>query len=107
MPAMIDALITRPVRSLATACAIFDRRGVDAGVRIAADTASLISRAAARIAEPRLDGTIDWTADGWLRLAYTCRDRLPWWIGSAPSSVLPPKRGAQRRRGRYQPTWRF
>ena len=76
IPAMIDALVTRPVKALAHACAVFDRKVVDAGVRMAADGAAFLSRAVARVAEQRLDERVHRMADGWLQLADAFRRRL-------------------------------
>lgn len=76
LPAFIEEFVTRPTISLAHACAAFDRRIVDAGVRKAADFADFLSRSVARIFERKLDNRVDDTAEGWLRLAGQFRNRI-------------------------------
>jgi len=76
LPFFTRVCVTRPTISLARACAAFDRKIVDAGVRGAAAFAEFLSRAVARIFEGRLDDRIDATARGWLRMARRSRDRI-------------------------------
>ena len=76
LPAFIEVFATKPTISLAHACAAFDRKIVDAGVRKAADFAGFLSRSTARVFEQKLDNRVHDTAEGWLRLASNFRNRI-------------------------------
>jgi NADH:ubiquinone oxidoreductase subunit 5 (subunit L)/multisubunit Na+/H+ antiporter MnhA subunit len=87
MPVAIEKLVSGPVLSLAGACAIFDRKVVDAGIHTAAAVALFLSRAVARVFDRRIDRGVDWTAGGWLHLAHDFRSRLEEWIDTVVNRI--------------------